>query len=557
MGSRGAWAMLVVMGIGALLGYQQYRWIVRVASAEEKTNHEKLEASLQAFGDDFDTEITRADRALLGLAGDSSADVLEKARVRLHMLRESSRYPGLIASVDVREALPDPFDIDAGPPPVLLLPAGFMPTATRPGAGQYLAVQPFAGEGTGLRITTGAGVHYGGAPLTLRVVLDQAFLVSKVIPAMLDRQLGANAERRYDVLIRSVKTGKIVLDTASRSPREWDVSRGLFSIRPDCLTDQADRGIVTASSRSTTGIEPLVRRSGKCSDDETKAGIWTISLAGRPSLTESMQSARRQNLSVSFGVLLMLAVTVGTLFVSAHRARELAALHKQFAAGVSHELRTPLSVISSASQNLADGVVVNRDHVRHYGRMIHNHSEELAVMIENALWFARGDGNEGPEMEEVVVEELVSEAAARCGEKLEQAGVVLERDIEAGLPVIRGNRTLLLHGLENLLTNVALYGRAGRWAQIRAKRQGTAVELSIEDHGAGMSPEDTARVFQPFYRGRGAKQANIAGLGLGLALVRRIVEAHDGQIELRSQRDAGTTIAFRVPILDRDSKRSE
>jgi signal transduction histidine kinase len=122
------------------------------------------------------------------------------------------------------------------------------------------------------------------------------------------------------------------------------------------------------------------------------------------------------------------------------------------------------------------------------------------------------------------------------------------------LPTIRGNRTLLLHGLQNLLANVALYGRAGKWARIQARRHGASVKFTIEDRGAGISPEDLTRVFQSFYRGRGAKRANIAGLGLGLALVRRIVEAHDGKVELRSQQDVGTTVAFRVPIFDSDSK---
>jgi signal transduction histidine kinase len=357
------------------------------------------------------------------------------------------------------------------------------------------------------------------------------------------------------VLVRTAKTGDVVLKTGGDPAREWDASRAIFAIRPDCLTDVAEPGIVALGSRSALSVEPLLRRSGKCRDNETgAAGIWTISLQGHPSLAESMVSARRQHLAVSLGVLFALMVTVGILFVSAHRARELAALHKQFAAGVSHELRTPLSVISSASENLADGVVEDRDQVRQYGRMIHNHSEELAAMIENAIWFARGDGKEGLAMEEVIVEELVMEAATTCAGMLQQAGVVLERDTESGLPAIRGNRTLLLHGLQNLLANIALYGRAGKWARIQARRHGASVEFTIEDRGAGMSPEDLTRVFHPFYRGRGAKQANIAGLGLGLALVRRIVEAHNGRVELRSQLNVGTTVAFRVPIFDPDSK---
>jgi signal transduction histidine kinase len=271
-------------------------------------------------------------------------------------------------------------------------------------------------------------------------------------------------------------------------------------------------------------------------------------------LAEATQFAQRQNLAISFGVLLVLALTVAVLFVSAHRASELAALHKQFAAGVSHELRTPLSIISAAGENLADGVVESPEQVRQYGQMIHSHSEQLAAMIENALWFARKDTNRALETEEIDVEELVSTAAATCGRMLEEAGVVLERDIEPKLPLIRGNRALLLHGLQNLLTNITLYARAGKWARVRAVRCGSAVQFTIEDRGAGILPEETERVFQPFYRGQGAKQANVAGLGLGLALVRRIVEAHDGMIELRSQRGVGTAVAFSVPITDCDSK---
>src|SRR5215469_4963650 len=109
MGSRGAWALLAVMAIVSLLGYQQYRWIVRVAEVEERTNRERLEASLKGFGDDFDTEITRADLALAGLAGRSPADVLEKAHERLKMFQALSKYPGLVASVEVTEGLPSAF----------------------------------------------------------------------------------------------------------------------------------------------------------------------------------------------------------------------------------------------------------------------------------------------------------------------------------------------------------------------------------------------------------------------------------------------------------------
>ena len=552
-GNRGAWALVSAMAIVALLGYQQYRWIVRVAEAEEKTNREKLHAAVKSVVDDFDTEITRAHLALGGLEGISAADVLRKASLRLQEFRRLSEYPNLIASVDIAGGLPDPFSIDPGPPVALAAPAAIMQSGQDSRAGHYFAVQPFAGAEPQLHSQTASPVGFGGTPLRLRVVLDQDYIAGSLLPKLLDRHLGLNSRQHYDVLVRSTHTGAVVFRTGSATNQSWDESPPIFTIRSDCLMDEADRGAVSASSRVATSLAFLLRRAGKCGDVPAGlTGIWTLKIRARPNLAEAAAFARRQNLAISFGVLLVLAVTTATLFVSAHRARELASLHKQFAAGVSHELRTPLSVISSASENLADGVVESQAEVRLYGRMIHSHSEQLAGMIENALWFARKDGEAEVETEELDVEELLRAAAMTCGRALEQAGVALERDIEPHLPPIRGNRTLLLHGLQNLLTNIAHYARAGKWARIHAERRGNFVQFTIEDRGSGISPEETELVFQPFYRGQGARQANAAGLGLGLSLVKRIVEAHHGTIDLRSHRDAGTTIAFALPIVGVD-----
>lgn len=553
LGSRGAWALVGIMVIVGLLGYQQYRWIVRVAAAEGKANREKLHAALKKVAGDFDTEVTRAHLALGGLEGTSTADVLQKAAVRLREFRRLSEYPGLIAAVDIANGLPDPFGIDPGPPAALVAPAAVMQGDRDSTAGQFLAVQPLAETGSQFRVGTGAGMQFGGTPLRLRIVLDQDYIAGSLLPKLLDRHLGLNSQGHYDLLVRSVKTGQVLRQAGNAAKQPWDESLPIFSIRPDCLTGQADQGAVTLSSRTVMNLTSLLRQPARCGDIPAGiTGIWTLYVRARPSLPEAAASAQRQNLAISFGVLLVLAVTTAILFVSAHRANELASLHKQFAAGVSHELRTPLSIVSSASENLADGVVESPAEVCRYGHMIHSHSEQLAAMIENALWFARKDGETAFETEELDVEQLVNAAADTCGRSLAQAGVVLERGIEPDLPPIRGNRTLLLHGLQNLLTNIALYARAGKWARVSAARRDHFVQFTIEDRGAGIPPEETERVFQPFYRGHGAKQANAAGLGLGLSLVKKIVEAHQGTIDLRSQRNVGTTVAFSVPIVDPD-----
>jgi signal transduction histidine kinase len=244
----------------------------------------------------------------------------------------------------------------------------------------------------------------------------------------------------------------------------------------------------------------------------------------------------------------VLAIAIAVLFVSAHHARELAALHEQFAASVSHELRTPLSVISSASDNLADGVVKNVDQMRQYGKMIRGNSEQLSEMIENAIWFARRDARAGLESPDVDVEELICTAVGTCSRTLQEAGVELERDIEPGLPPIRGNRTLLLHGLQNLLTNVASHGYSGKWARVSAKLMGGEVAFTVEDRGNGIPSDEVTHVFDPFYRGKRARQTGQAGLGLGLSLVKRVVQAHAGRVQLRPRRGQGAAIVFTVPV---------
>jgi signal transduction histidine kinase len=411
----------------------------------------------------------------------------------------------------------------------------------------------------------GVGIRFSaGIPLQIRVVLNQQYIANVLLPRLLERHLGRNAEQHYDVLVRSAKENSLLLRWGAEDSRPWESAVGIFAVRPDCLLGKGSRtfsittGPMTLSTTNAAAADPttpdltsLLSRSGNCSDmSNAAAGLWLVNIRARPSLSETIDSARRQSLAISFGVMLVLAMAIAILFVSGHRARELAARHEQFATGVSHELRTPLAVISSASENLADGVVQTADQIRQYGKMIHAHSEQLSAMIENALWFARKDARDALEVQDVDVEELVSTAAATSSRVLQEAGVALERDVGQGLRSIRANRVLLLHALQNLLTNVARHGSSGKWARVQAMREESKVVFTVEDRGDGIPSDEVAHVFEPFYRGKGAKETRLAGLGLGLTLVRNIVEAHGGKIELRSKHNRGTTIAFTVPICD-------
>jgi signal transduction histidine kinase len=131
------------------------------------------------------------------------------------------------------------------------------------------------------------------------------------------------------------------------------------------------------------------------------------------SLETVVAADRRRNLLLSFGVLLVLAVSMAMIIISTQRARRLAHLQMEFVAGVSHELRTPVAVICSAADNLAEGFVGGKDQVKEYGAVIRNEGRRLAGMIEQILHFAAGQaGRVTYDLQPVQVSEAIADALA-------------------------------------------------------------------------------------------------------------------------------------------------
>jgi signal transduction histidine kinase len=100
----------------------------------------------------------------------------------------------------------------------------------------------------------------------------------------------------------------------------------------------------------------------------------------------------------------------------------------------------------------------------------------------------------------------------------------------------------------NLLTNAAKYSRDSREISLRARRQGSEVVVEVADGGVGIDPAEHARIFEKFYRARNDATGHVAGTGLGLTLVKHIVEAHGGHVDVESSPGAGSTFSIRLPI---------
>jgi signal transduction histidine kinase len=212
-------------------------------------------------------------------------------------------------------------------------------------------------------------------------------------------------------------------------------------------------------------------------------GGWQLIVKHRKGSVEAaVASLRRRNLTVSFGTLLVLALTMALVIITTHRARRLAQLQMEFVAGVSHELRTPLAVISSAAENIADGVVINEQQLARYGSVIRNQARHLTGLVEQVLLFAStlraGQHNT---LRPLDISELIDSAIESTEAQIKSAGVTVEREIQPGMPLINGDFAALSQCLQNLITNAIKYGGDNRWIGIRAylaqEKEGAAEAL--------------------------------------------------------------------------------
>jgi signal transduction histidine kinase len=331
-----------------------------------------------------------------------------------------------------------------------------------------------------------------------------------------------------------------------------DASVGLLEPRFEqgfrMMTGGPRRGIV-ASDGSGPG-------RGPGSGPGPGFGRWQMFVRHRSGSLEALVArARLRNLAVTAGVLLLMIGSVIALIRFTRQAQKLAALQMDFVAGVSHELRTPLSVINTAGYNLRGRLANNPAQVERYGALIQQESGRLKELVEQVLDFASANaGRVIHDREPVTIEGLIEQTVESSRAAVQQIQGVIEKTIDPALPMVLADPVALQHAIGNLVNNAVKYGMEGsNWIGISARkielRNQVMVEIKVADHGPGIPEDEQEHVFDPFFRGRRALQDQVHGTGLGLNLVKRIVEAHGGSIGMKSAAMKGTEFTIRIPAM--------
>ncbi|MEM1094641.1 MAG: HAMP domain-containing sensor histidine kinase [Bacteroidota bacterium] len=393
--------------------------------------------------------------------------------------------------------------------------------------------------------------------------LDMRVMEQRILPRLVDTHFPAEAETTYDLLIT---------DRAAPHALRYRSNDALTLAGFGLPDATAELGVPdwplflsrTVADSLSASMLPFMARQPALANVNTEATAqfnsfprsWTLYAKHQSGSVETIAAQLLQrNLAVSFGVLVILGAAIGLIVRASQQAQHLADRQMAFVANVSHELRTPIAVMHAAGENLRDGLIVGAEEARAYGTLITQESQNLQNLVEGALTYA-GVGLSDPlaAREPVNLLDVIDDAVYRLRGVMQESQRI-ERDVPDTVPMVRGDAKALTAAVQNLIHNALKYGgpdvrvRLDVRVQLHARSGHDRLLLTVSDDGPGIPLDERATLFEPFVRGQLAAKLKVRGNGLGLSIVRRVVEAHQGTISVEGREPRGVTFMIALPVL--------
>jgi signal transduction histidine kinase len=222
----------------------------------------------------------------------------------------------------------------------------------------------------------------------------------------------------------------------------------------------------------------------------------------------------------------------------------------EFVSIVSHELRTPMTSIRGYADMLEKGMVGPLSPQQaEFARTISRNAERMQVLVSDLQDVCRiATGQLRLEVEPTPLGDALDSALQATQAQIEERSQQLTLEVPEDLPLVEADQARLTQVLTNLLSNAYKYTPKGGQIQVRAWLQDGYVHCAVSDTGIGISPEDQAHLFTQFFRSEDPAVREVPGTGLGLCIVKSLVELQGGTVEIESQLGEGTTCTFTVPV---------
>jgi signal transduction histidine kinase len=315
---------------------------------------------------------------------------------------------------------------------------------------------------------------------------------------------------------------------------DWDV------IRNDLLGRTADLLPGARLERVSTG--------GGASPTRMLASLPVQLVPGTlPEQQEPAMSPVRLSLLIAWACLAFAAAAVGLVL---HGALQLSERRGTFVSAVTHELRTPLTTFRLYTEMLDEGMVVDPDSQRSYLKTIRAEADRLGHLVENVLSFARLERGRAALGRQVVAPEaMLTGLLPRLELRARQAGMELLGAVDSQANVCV-DISVVEQILTNLVDNAVKYagGGADRRIHVDVAGAGRWLAVSVRDHGPGLDARVVRRLFRPFSKSAHDAAQSAPGVGLGLALCRRLARSMGGDLRLAENSPLGATFALLIPV---------
>ena len=278
---------------------------------------------------------------------------------------------------------------------------------------------------------------------------------------------------------------------------------------------------------------------------------WQLHLSQQdPRLFETFLTSKR-------GIYFFMFLLIGGILIfgsiltvrTVSRELELARMKSDFVSTISHEFKSPLTSIRQLAEMLQSGRVPSDERRQKYYDVLVEQSERLTLLTDNVLSFAKmEEGKKVFVFESLDVRALLENIVSAFQDRVSHEDFKLELNVKGPLPDLTADGSALTQAINNLIDNAIKYSGETIEAKVNASVEENDLIIEVEDFGIGIRSEEVGKVFDRFYRGGDELTRTIKGSGLGLTLVKQIVEAHKGNVSVKSEPGQGSTFTIRLPL---------